>query len=328
MWLIVDVGTNGELLLGNQTRVFSASSPTGPAFEGAQIRHGMRAAPGAIERIRIEPGSLDVSFKIIGRQAWSAEWPAQEARRSLRAQKNGQEAAGRSLRAAGICGSGTIEAVAELLMAGVIAPDGRFGEGIEHPRLRWAGEKRSGKTEFVIAWEDETSTGRPIVVTSDDVRAIQLAKAALYSGARLLMERFGADHVDRVLLAGAFGSYIDPVHAMVLGMIPDCPLERVTAVGNSAGDGARMALLSEPLRQEARRLARWVSYVGIALEPRFQEAFVEAIPVPHAVDAFPHLSEILARAAAERAARGIPDVITARQRRLVRPRPATIEVSD
>jgi len=167
----------------------------------------------------------------------------------------------------------------------------------------------------VLAWPHETSSGRPIVLTSDDVRAIQLGKAALYSGASLLMERMGVSRVDRVLLAGAFGSYIDPLHAMILGMIPDCALDRVTSVGNSAGDGARIALLDRNQREEARRLARWTNYIGIALEPRFQDAFVEAIPLPHSLDAFPHLNDILGKAAARRRARGVADALSARDRR-------------
>jgi uncharacterized 2Fe-2S/4Fe-4S cluster protein (DUF4445 family) len=334
VWLIVDVGTNGELLLGNRDRLFSASSPTGPAFEGAQIRHGMRAAPGAIERVRIDPETLEVNFKVIGREEWSAEWPeaadrpevailkagngggeiVRRAGRRLRRESPGREQA--PILAAGICGSGIIEAVAELFMAGVLTPDGRFAPEVSSPRLSWHGTK----AEFVLAWPHQTSTGRAIVLTSDDVRAVQLAKAALYSGARLLMERMGVDHVDRVLLAGAFGSYIDPLRAMVIGMIPDCDLSRVHAVGNSAGDGARIALLNRAQREEARRLARWTTYVGVALEPRFQEAFVEAIPLPHAVDVFPHLASIMSEAAARRKARGVPDPVEARRRRLAQRR--------
>jgi uncharacterized 2Fe-2S/4Fe-4S cluster protein (DUF4445 family) len=388
IWLIVDVGTNGELLLGNRDALYSASSPTGPAFEGAQIRHGMRAAPGAIERIRVDPDTLEVNFKVIGRDAWSADWElggggaeergsrgaeergsrGAEERGSRGAEEQGSrgapsgeqreefassdanslqnadflrdanasrveapvsdaarraEAAERRRKkreallghgpilAAGICGSGIIEAVAELYMAGVLTPDGRFAPEIQSPRLSWQGRK----AEFVIAWPHQTSTGRAITVTSDDVRNIQLGKAALYSGARLLMERIGVTRVDRILLAGAFGSYIDPKHAMVLGMIPDCDLARVTAVGNSAGDGARIALLDRSQREEARRLARWTNYIGIALEPRFQDAFVEAMPMPHAVDAFPHLEEALAEAAARRRSHGINDMVSARERR-------------
>lgn len=326
VWLIVDVGTNGELLLGNRDQLFSASSPTGPAFEGAQIRHGMRAAPGAIERVRVDPETLDVRIKIIGRDEWSDAWDAEPRRHG------GTEAGGGSdeesaeerrqrkrkallgegpILAAGICGSGIIEAVAELFMAGVLTPGGRFAPEISSPRLSWQG----AKAEFVLAWPHETSTGQPIVLTSDDVRNIQLGKAALYSGARLLMERMGVDRVDRVMLAGAFGSYIDARHAMALGMIPDCDLAKVTTVGNSAGDGARIALLNKAEREDARRLARWTNYIGIAMEPRFQEAFVEAIPLPHAVDGFPHLAEVLAEAAALRRARGVSDAVRAPNRR-------------
>ena len=326
VWLIVDVGTNGELLLGNREQLFSASSPTGPAFEGAQIRHGMRAAPGAIERVRVDPETLDVRIKVIGRDEWSDAWDAEtrrhgdtesggrvdeetaeERRRRKRAALLGQG----PILAAGICGSGIIEAVAELFMAGVLTPGGRFAPEISSPRLSWQG----AKAEFVLAWPHETSTGGPIVLTSDDVRNIQLGKAALYSGARLLMERMGVDRVDRVMLAGAFGSYIDARHAMALGMIPDCDLARVTTVGNSAGDGARIALLNKAEREDARRLARWTNYIGIAMEPRFQEAFVEAIPLPHAVDGFPHLAEVLGQAAELRRARGVSDAVRAPNRR-------------
>jgi uncharacterized 2Fe-2S/4Fe-4S cluster protein (DUF4445 family) len=333
VWLIVDVGTNGELLLGNRDQLFSASSPTGPAFEGAQIRHGMRAAPGAIERVRVDPATLDVRIKVIGRDEWSDAWDA-EPRRQRVASLGGGDTEGRGnpdeetaeerrqrkrkqllgqgpILAAGICGSGIIEAVAELFTAGVLTPGGRFAPEISSPRLSWQG----AKAEFVLAWPHETSTGQPIVLTSDDVRNIQLGKAALYSGARLLMERMGVDRVDRVMLAGAFGSYIDARHAMALGMIPDCDLAKVTTVGNSAGDGARIALLNKAEREDARRLARWTNYIGIAMEPRFQEAFVEAIPLPHAVDGFPHLTEVLAEAAALRRARGVSDAVRAPNRR-------------
>lgn len=341
IWLIVDVGTNGEIVLGNCDALYSASSPTGPAFEGAQIRHGMRAAPGAIERVRIDPRTLEVNFRVIGRDAWSADWerredpegsethaehasgvePAvrpvlsEEERRAADAERRRRKREALlgqgPILATGICGSGIIEAIAELFMVGALTPDGRFAPEVDSPRLTWQGRK----AEFVLAWPHETSTGRAITVTSDDVRNIQLAKAALYSGARLLMERVGVTRVDRILLAGAFGSYIDPKHAMVLGMIPDCDLSRVAAVGNSAGDGARIALLDRSQREEARRLARWTNYIGIALEPRFQEAFVEAIPLPHLTDAFPHLAETLTAAEGRRRARGINDTVSARERR-------------
>jgi len=271
--LIIDIGTNGEILLGNRERMFSASSPTGPAFEGAQITHGMRAAPGAIERVRIDPQTWAARFKVISDERWSDEWD------------DGPPPP----RAAGICGSGIIEAVAELFLAGIIAPDGRFNPAGQPERIVWDG--RAGA--YVLATAAQTSTGAPILVTQADVRAIQLGKAALYAGAKLLMNQAGLTSVDKIVLAGAFGSTIDPQHAMVLGLIPDCDLKNVYAVGNAAGDGARIALLNRERRREAQKLARWVQYVSTAVEPKFQDEFVAAMHLPHASDPFPHLAGIL-----------------------------------
>ena len=302
MMLVIDVGTNGEILLGNREAVYSASSPTGPAFEGAQILHGMRAADGAIERVRIDPRTLDVAYRIIGRDEWIQgspdglpEPPSQDDgaldAAALRRAKR-EALLNPKLQASGICGSGIIEAVAELLMAGLIGPNGRFVQ-VDHPRLRTGLGNRGGKAEFVLAWPHETSTGREIVVHSDDVRAVQLAKAALYAGAKLLMQRLGVTELDRIELAGGFGSYIDPRHAMVLGMIPDCDLAKVTAVGNAAGDGARMMLLDYKKRAEADWAARWVHYVETSGELAFQEEFVSAINLPHATDPFPVAEAII-----------------------------------
>ncbi len=265
MMLILDVGTNGEILLGNRERVLSASSPTGPAFEGAQIVHGMRAAPGAVERVRVDPATWEPRFKVIGEERWSDTGP---------------------LPARGICGSGIIEAVAELFAAGVLRPDGRFSAGCRnHPRCR-----KDGRTwEYVLVREEENALGQEIVVTQADVRAIQLAKAAMYAGAKLLMNRLGVDHVDKVVLAGAFGAVISKEHALILGLFPDVPPERVYSVGNAAGDGARIALLNRQRRREAQELARWIEYVEIALDPLFQEEFVAAMHFPHMRDPFPHV---------------------------------------
>lgn len=299
--LIIDIGTNGEILLGNRAQVLSASSPTGPAFEGAQIVHGMRAADGAIERVRIDPATLEVQYKLIGKDAWVASGGDTPVDDTVAASPHEQRRAKRDallnppLKAAGICGSGIIEAIAELFLAGLLAPNGRFVE-LEHPRLLRGLGDGGGKAAFVLAWPHETSTGEPIYVHSDDVRAIQLAKAALYAGSKLLMRRLGLDDVDRVALAGGFGSYIDPKHAMILGMIPDCDLAKVQAVGNAAGDGARMILLDRKKRAEAQWSARWTTYIETAVEPSFQEEFVGALDIPHAVDAFPHLTEIIAAA--------------------------------
>jgi uncharacterized 2Fe-2S/4Fe-4S cluster protein (DUF4445 family) len=271
--LVVDIGTNAEILLGNRERMLSASSPTGPAFEGAQITHGQRAAPGAIERVRID-GEGALRFKVIGDERWSDEVEA-----------------GYSLGATGICGSGIIEVVAELFTAGLLDPGGLFVADApeRHPAVR-----QNGRTaELVLATPDQTASGEEIVVTQNDIRQIQLAKGALYAGVRLLMDRCGVDQVDRISLAGAFGSYIDPTHAMIIGLIPDCDLAHVQAVGNAAGDGARLALLNLEQRRLAARAARDVEYVETAVEGRFQEYFVAAMNLPHASDPFPHLAGII-----------------------------------
>lgn len=281
--LLVDVGTNAEIVLGNKDWMYSASSPTGPAFEGAQIRFGMRAAPGAIERVRINPKTLAARFRVIGEENWSDEWqigvhvPVEAQPKHL---------------AAGICGSGIIEAVAEMFLAGILQPDGRFNPRLHHEHIQWEGRRG----QYILATAEQSTTGSPILVTQDDVRNIQLAKAALYAGIKLLMNKAALSSVERIVLAGAFGSYIDPKYAMILGLIPDCDLANVTAVGNAAGDGARIALLNRHKRCEAQQLAEWVTYLETAVHPDFQQAFVGAIHLPHASDAYPHLYGILPQA--------------------------------
>ena len=275
MMLIVDVGTNAEIVLGNRRRLLAASSPTGPAFEGAQITHGQRAAPGAIQRGRADPTQLEPRFKVIGYEPWiepGAELPQE-------------------VKATGICGSGIIEAVSEMLLAGIIRRDGLFDRSVAErsPRLRYQG--RTG--EYILADVSLTATGLPVVITQNDIRAIQLAKAALYAGSKLLMNHWGAERVDRVVLAGAFGSFISPYHAMVLGLIPDCDLDKVHAVGNAAGDGARFALLNRSLRLKAAQLALWVEHISTPLESSFQDEFVAALALPHARDPFPTLQAFL-----------------------------------
>lgn len=265
MTLIIDVGTNGEMLLGNRERLLSASCATGPALEGAHIRFGMRAAAGAIERIRIDPGTLEVSFKIIGEERWRPDFRITGTR--------------------GICGSGIIDGVAELRRAGVIDTSGRFRTDTATPRFRTT----DGKPEFVIAWQDETSLKQDITINQQDIRSVQLAKGALYAGAKLMMKRLGIVKLDRVVLAGAFGSYIDKASAMRLGMFPDCDLECVSSVGNAAGDGARIALLNRDKRLEAEEMARRVEYLELTTAKEFQEEFMAALFIPHRSDAFPHL---------------------------------------
>jgi uncharacterized 2Fe-2S/4Fe-4S cluster protein (DUF4445 family) len=267
--LIIDIGTNGELVMGNRKRLISASCATGPAFEGAHIKFGMRAAPGAIERVRIDPGTLEVKFRVIGKEKWNDEM--------------------KNPGALGICGSGIIDAIAELYRTGIIDKSGRLKREIPSSRLKMTDEK----PEFVVARKDETSIGKEITITQQDVRNVQLGKAALYTGAKLMMRQLGLSKVDRVVLAGAFGTYIDPEKAMILGMFPDCDLKNVHAVGNAAGDGARMALLNRDKRKEADEIARKVEYIELTIEENFQEEFIEAMPIPHMKDSFPHLKSIV-----------------------------------
>ncbi|MFS4438843.1 ASKHA domain-containing protein [Paracoccaceae bacterium GXU_MW_L88] len=266
--LIVDVGTNAEIVLGNSGRVLACSSPTGPAFEGAQISSGQRAAPGAIERVRIDPETKRPRFKVIGDERWS-------------------DVEGFAARVTGICGSGIIEAIAEMRMAGLIDASGLIGSAEETGSDAIEADGRTAL--YVLHPGDENSP--KIAVTQNDVRAIQLAKSALYAGARLLMDEFGTDHVDRVRLAGAFGAHISPLHAMVLGMIPDCAPERVTAVGNAAGTGARMALLSRASRAEIEARIKDVTKIETAIAPRFQEHFVASNHIPHATAPFTELNQ-------------------------------------
>ncbi|MEO9959674.1 MAG: ASKHA domain-containing protein [Nisaea sp.] len=264
--LIVDVGTNAEIVLGNRDRLLACSSPTGPAFEGAQISSGQRAAPGAIERVRIDPETLEPRFQIIGTDRWSDE--------------DGFQETVEELGISGICGSGIIEAIGEMFLAGMITTDGMIDGALAEKSDRVFPDGRT----FSYRISDTVS------VTQGDVRAIQLAKAALYAGSRLLMDRLGVESVDRVVLAGAFGSHIDPKYAMVLGMIPDCELEHVVSVGNAAGTGARIALLNGQARKEIEWVVRTIEKVETAVEPRFQEHFVGAMALPHKTDPYPKLS--------------------------------------
>jgi uncharacterized 2Fe-2S/4Fe-4S cluster protein (DUF4445 family) len=278
--LLVDVGTNAEIVLGNQDRLYSASSPTGPAFEGAQITYGIRATTGAIERVRIDPVTKEARFRVIGEERWSDEWQLGEG-----ANPETQP----HYLAIGICGSGIIEAIVEMYLAGIILPDGRFNPDGGGERIIWEGRKGA----YMLATGKQTANKEPILVTQDDVRNIQLAKAALYAGAKLLMNRAGVETVERIILAGAFGSYIDPKYAMILGLIPDCDLKKVYAVGNAAGDGARIALLNRHKRLEAQQIAQRVRYIETAVDPDFQTEFVSAIHIPHHQDSFPHLEGML-----------------------------------
>lgn len=269
MALAVDIGTNGELVLGNREKLISCSCATGPALEGAQIKFGMRAAPGAIEKIKIAPDTKEVSFKVIGKKGWNVDMEDTGAK--------------------GICGSGIIDAIAQLFTAGVINHTGRFRTDMKHPRLR----VNNGEPEFIIAWARETSIDRNITICQKDLRNVQLVKGAMYAGAKVMMSRLAVDKLDKIILAGAFGSYIDKESAAIIGFSPDCALENVHSVGNAAGDGARIALLNVDRRIEAKMVARQVEYVELALVPDFERHFTEAMWFPHMKDSFLNLDHLL-----------------------------------
>ena len=269
--LLVDVGTNAEIVLGSAGRLLAASSPTGPAFEGAEISSGQRAAPGAIERVRIDRLTLEPRFKVIGVDLWSDE--------------EGFEEAVAATGVIGICGSGIIEAVAELVLAGVVSTQGLVLDSGRTDRVM-----TEGRSAAYLLYEGSSGRDNRIIINQNDVRAIQLAKAALHAGVRLLMDRLGVEKVDEIRLAGAFGSHIDPVYAMVLGMIPDCDPDRVSAAGNAAGTGAMMALLSGAARAEIEDLVTRVEKIETAVAPGFQKQFVEAMGIPHASASYEQLA--------------------------------------
>lgn len=266
---IVDIGTNGEILVGNRDRIYSTSCPTGPALEGASIKYGVRAARGAIEKVRIERTGYDVRFKVIGKEAWNTRLEAAD------------------IGAIGLCGSAIIDIVGELYKAGILAANGKFNMDIDTPRLR-RGE--DGDAEFVIAWASETAIGRDITMTIDDVRNVQLAKAAVYSGIQVLLDKLGRDKPEKVILAGAFGSHIDLRRSLMLGLFHDVGFPNMHSVGNAAGDGARMALMNRAKREEAEHIARKIHYVELTNEAGFVPHFVDATLLPHKKHAFPSLA--------------------------------------
>jgi len=247
--LLVDIGTNTEVFLGNKDDLLCCSCASGPAFEGVHIKHGMKAVTGAIERIRIGP-DLEVEYETIG-----------------------------DVKPSGLCGSAVIDIVAEMLKRGIISRQGKFNSKTETRRLRKEGDEK----EFVVAWRDETATGREIVVTQKDVGEIQLAKAAIYTGCSLLMKRKNLKErdIDRVFVAGAFGNYINPENAKVAGLIPDVPTDKIRFVGNTAVVGAKMALLSKEARAKADEISRKTRFMELAADPDFSLELANATFIPH-----------------------------------------------
>ena len=273
MQLLVDIGTNAEIVLGNTSHQFAASSPTGPAFEGAQISAGQRATAGAIEHVRIDRTTLEPRVKVIGSELWSNE-------------PGFIESLGDTV-VTGICGSGIIEVIAEMYLSGIIDTDGVVRGELTSKSRRIVSDERT----FSYLFYEHGDT--KLYVTQNDVRAIQLAKAALRAGIDLLVEHAGNPVVHDIRLAGAFGAHIDPVYAMVLGLVPDCPVAGVRAVGNAAGAGAVQSLLSRKLRHEMEDTVRKVTKIETATEPRFQQLFVEAMAFPHKTALAPNLAKVI-----------------------------------
>ena len=273
--LIIDIGTNGELVLGNRHKLISSSCATGPALEGAQIAFGMRAAPGAMERILIDPETKEVDYKVIGRESWRKYSEPKE------------------MKAKGICGSGILDLLAELYRAGVVAKSGVFNKKAlkDHPRFRINPDTK--QPEFVLAWAEESSIDKDIVVTQKDIRQIQLAKGALYAGCKLMVKRMGLEKVDAVKIAGAFGTHVDREKALIMGLFPDCEIDKIQGIGNAAGDGCRAALLNVKKRVEANWCSRNVEYIELTVESTFQQEFMGAMQLPHMTDEFPHLEGLV-----------------------------------
>jgi uncharacterized 2Fe-2S/4Fe-4S cluster protein (DUF4445 family) len=273
--LIIDIGTNGELVLGNRHKLISSSCATGPALEGAQLSYGMRAAPGAIERIEIDPETKEVDYKVIGRDAWRKFSEPKE------------------MKAKGICGSGILDVLAELYTSGVITKSGVFNKKGLKEFARFRKNPDTNQPEFVLAWAEESSIDQDIVITQKDIRQIQLAKGALYAGCKLMVQRMGLEKLDKVKIAGAFGTHVDRTKALIMGLFPDCEIEMIQSVGNAAGDGCRAALLNVKKRVEANWCSRNVEYIELTVEPNFQQEFMEAMQMPHMTDEFPHLRGIV-----------------------------------
>ncbi|MFK8029662.1 MAG: ASKHA domain-containing protein [Gammaproteobacteria bacterium] len=291
--LLVDLGTNAEIVLGNRDRLLACSSPTGPAFEGAQISCGQRAAPGAIERVRIDVDTLEPRFQVIGSELWSDD--------------DGFAEDVKASGVTGICGSGIIEVVAEMFLAGVITVDGVINGSLASQNKRIIADQRTWS--YVLHDGDIRVT-----VTQNDVRQIQLAKAALHAGVSLLMDHYGSRDVKRIRLAGAFGSHIDVKHAMVLGLIPDCELENVSSAGNAAGMGALMALLNKGYRRTIEDVVKDIEKIETALEPKFQQYFVDAMAIPNKTDPYDKLFSQVSRPP-ERVAPPATDTTTSSRRR-------------
>lgn len=250
--MLIDIGTNTEVILGNREGLLACSTASGPAFEGAHIKHGMRAAGGAIEKLKIDFETFEPTYQTVD-----------------------------ELKPRGICGSGLVDTIAEMLKVGIIDTAGTIRSDIKTLRIR----KGHQGLEYVLAWKNETSTGQEdIVLTQVDIREFQKAKAAIHTGVTVLMKKLQIEkeNIKTLFIAGAFGFYIDPENARTLGIIPEVPLEIVKFVGNTAGSGARLALKSEKVREDALKLVKNVRYIELSIEPAFEEEYINSMYLPHA----------------------------------------------
>lgn len=265
--LELDVGTNTEISLGNRELLMTVSTPSGPAFEGMSIKYGMRAAEGAIERVSIDPSSLEPEYMVIG-----------------------------DTKPVGICGSGLIDVLAEMLKAGIIDWTGTFNRELSKDSKR----VRRGPDgwEYVLVNKAESGVGEDIVITQKDIRELQKAKAAVRSGTEVLMARMGIkeEEIENFFVAGAFGNYIDPENARIIGLYPELPIDKYKFVGNAAGTGAKLVLISREMREKAEEIPKRVKYLELAADPDFQRAFLDSMYLPFRdLDRYPLTVEYLKR---------------------------------
>jgi uncharacterized 2Fe-2S/4Fe-4S cluster protein (DUF4445 family) len=263
--LFIDVGTNGEIVLGTQDWLLTCACSAGPAFEGAGVVDGMRATEGAIEEVWIHSSNFEPTYRVIG-----------------------------DTNPIGLCGSGLISLLAELFVTGVLDRGGNFKMDLDTPRVR-QGEHGP---EYIVAWAKETEHGRDIALTKVDVDNLMRAKAAIYAGYHVLAASVGLDlsEVSQVLVGGAFGKYINVENAIKIGLLPDLPWDRFHFLGNTAVLGTYMALLSKEARMEIRAIAERMTYVELSADNTFYDAFTAAMFLPHTeIDRFPSVKEIWER---------------------------------
>jgi len=266
--LFIDIGTNGEIVLGDCTWLISCACSAGPAFEGAGVVHGMRATAGAIEEVWVNSEDYEITYRVIAEAASGDEKPR------------------------GICGSGLISLIAEMFSAGVVDKSGNINLDLSSKRVR----KGEHGAEYVVAWAGETATGEDIVITKVDIDNLMRAKAAIYAGFSILARSVGLtlDDVGQVLIGGAFGQYINVSNAVRIGLLPDKPFEKFHFLGNTSVRGAYMALLSKDMRQRVTEVGRMMTYLELSADNTFFDEFNAAMFLPHTDESqFPSVAALL-----------------------------------